>query len=200
MFGNNKKNAAGSGSFMDTYGKTEAVNNVDSLVSDTQIPVTVAAPSGGIIFDTEDGLGSKVGSVPVENYGATMPANMIQQESGESTQPVVGWLVCVKGSAVGKEFRIHSDYNYVGSASGDIVISGDPKISRERHMRLSYVPKTRKYYVSPDVSTNMIYLNGDALLAPAELKNYDEISTGDTTLLFVGFCGEHFGWEDLEKA
>ncbi len=67
-------------------------------------------------------------------------------------------------------------------------------------MRLSYVPKTRKYYVSPDVSTNMIYLNGDALLAPAELKNYDEISTGDTTLLFVGFCGEHFGWEDLEKA
>ena len=206
---NNKKSGKSGGNVIETYGKTEPVAgnpfgvtepiSTANAVNLGEIPVTVPATSG--VIDVTNLISGGVQKPVIDDYEHTVPAGPVQVvHGGEKLQPVVGWLVCIKGANVGKEYRIHSDYNYVGSATGDIVISGDGKISREKHMMITYDPKTRNFYVAPASGANIVYLNGEGLYGGAgKLKNYDEISTGDTTLKFIAFCGENFGWEDIEN-
>jgi hypothetical protein len=39
-----------------------------------------------------------------------------------------------------------------------------------------------------------VYLNDEEVTVPTELKPYDIIELGQTKLMFVPFCGEHFQW------
>jgi hypothetical protein len=41
----------------------------------------------------------------------------------------------------------------------------------------------------------MTYLDDSPLLAPAVLAGGERIRLGQTLLLFVPFCGEHFDWD-----
>lgn len=207
MFGN-KKNAKVGNTFADGFGRTENFENNAGPFGPGP-GVTEPLPGGGAI-NFEGGPGPTIpateslnGNGPfaprVEPFSKTEAANVIINPVGEAVQPVVGWLVCVKGSNLGKEFRIHSDYNYVGSSNGDIIIPGDQKISREKHMMITYDPQDRKFYISTASGANIIRLNSKALIGGgAELNNYDIIETGDSAFLFIGFCGEKFGWEDVK--
>lgn len=191
--------------YVETIGKTEPVagihteplkgKTIDPYVYVPQtIPVNNGFENRGLIdipnLDPDS---------PPDSYQGTVPVNIITTPTGEEILPVVGWLVCVEGPNMGKEFRIHSDYNYVGSNQGDLIIPGDPKISRQNHMAITYDPEERKFYISPGTGRNIIRLNKTALAANgyAELKNYDVIRTGDSAFMFIGLCGEHFGWDDL---
>lgn len=211
--GKDKKNKAGN-VVIENYGKTEPVPNGGFIATEPLInsniglnigevgPTVAADGSMGNIFEPNDPLGGLGGGNNTggifERYGETVPANMLTKDDGEKVQPVVGWLVCTKGSNVGREFRIHSGYNYVGSANGDIIIKGDDSISRERHMMISYDPKSRKFYVGPASGANIVYLNDEGLFGGAkQMKNYDVISTGDTSLMFIGFCGPEFSWDNV---
>lgn len=203
MFGN-KKNSKGSSNntpaSYEGYGKTEPVTNGEAggmfFGNSGMDPISKTVPATDpILFNSPE-------PVPdpgvIEPFGVTSPANFIQMDNGTVVQPVVGWLVCIKGVNLGKEYRLHSDYNYVGSVSGDIVIQGDPKISRERHMVIMYDPENRTFAVSPAAGANIVRLNDKGLVGTAaELKNYDVIRTGDSSFMFIGFCGEKFGWEQV---
>ena len=207
-----KKNNKAGGNVIESYGKTEPVTGNPfgqtepifpaGAVNLGEIPPTMPATSGVVDIPDIFGNGPKPGAPVIEEYKFTEPAGPVFMASGgEKLQPVVGWLVCIKGADVGKEYRIHSDYNYVGSAAGDIVITGDPKISREKHMLITFDPETRCFYVAPASGANIVRLNDKGLVGGAEqLKNYDVIRTGDTSLMFIGFCGTEFGWEDLDNA
>ena len=195
--------------FADGFGKTENFDSSPSGLYGSVPGATEPLPGGGV-----PGLDVNIGpTIPstvnldndgpfrpkVESFGKTEAANVILNNSGEKVLPVVGWLVCIKGANVGKEFRIHSDYNYVGSEKGDIVIPSDNKISRENHMIVTFDPQDRKFYVSTASGANIIRLNDKALIGGgAELKNYDVIRTGDSAFMFIGFCSEQFGWDDVE--
>lgn len=210
MFGsnNNKKNGKNVGNVIESYGKTEPVSGNPfgqtepifggGAMSLGEIPPTMPAAGMGFV-DIPGPMDQGTVTTPIQDYGPTAPAEELFTDfGGEKVRPVVGWLVCVKGANVGKEYRIHSDYNYVGSAYGDIVILGDPKISREKHMLITYDPENRKFYVAPASGANIVRLNDKSLVGGAEeLKNYDVIRTGDTSLMFIAFCGPEFGWEDL---
>lgn len=202
MFGKKKSITNFDGNtFSDGFGKTEPVRGFVQ----TETP-PVGMPSSAAVGTTipvhlidTDRLFGQIRTSEPEEYGATVPANVIVNSGGE-VKPVVGWLVGIKGINVGKDFRIHSDYNYIGSAAGDIIITGDPKISRERHMMITYDPKDREFYVSPAEGANIIRLNGKALIGGgSKLKDYDVISTGDSEFMFVSFCSEMFGWEQIEN-
>lgn len=213
MFNNNKKNSKVGNTFADGFGRTENFESSSSFGSFGNAPaspgMTEPLPGGGALH-FEGNLGPTMPSTDalkdnsvfhhrVDNFGKTEAANVIVNTGGESVLPVVGWLVCIKGSNIGKEFRIHSDYNYLGSSSGDIVIPGDKKISREKHMIITYDPMDRKFYVATASGANIIRLNNKALVGGgAELNNYDVISTGDSSFMFIGFCGEKFGWDDVK--
>ena len=111
-------------------------------------------------------------------------------------EPVVGWLVCVKGPAIGKDFKLKSEKNFIGRGNNmDVCIQADNGISRDNHATVSYNPKTNKFMVAPGDGHGLVYLNGNEVFAPTELHRGDCIEMGETTLAFVPFCGEDFQWQ-----
>lgn len=116
------------------------------------------------------------------------------------TDPVVGWLVCVKGAHFGEDFRIKSGRNFIGrSGSMDISLCSDISVSREKHAILTYDPKGNEFIIQPGESTELCYLNEKIILVPMELKPYDTICLGETELMFVPFCGQKFNWNKIEN-
>lgn len=110
-------------------------------------------------------------------------------------EPVVGWLVCSEGGDRGRDFRLHSEKNYIGrSEKMDICLRSDQAVSRENHAIVSYNPKNGVFKVHPGEGRGMVYLNGDDVDTPRELTPYDIIELGETKLVFVPFCGDKFQW------
>lgn len=119
---------------------------------------------------------------------------LIQSDMG--IDPVVGWLVCVGGKEKGRDYRIHSDNNYIGrSEKMDICIRGDETISRENQAVITYDTNDNNYYFSPGDGRTIVRVNGKAIFQTVELKAYDRIVIGKTELLFMSLCGENFEWE-----
>jgi hypothetical protein len=110
--------------------------------------------------------------------------------------PVVGWLICIEGTEKGRDFRIHSEKNFIGrSDKMDISIAGDHSISRENHAIVSYNPKKMNFRIYPGDSRGLVYLNDEEVINPEELQPYDVIELGQTKLMFIPFCGQHFQWK-----
>lgn len=115
--------------------------------------------------------------------------------------PVVGWLVCIEGPERGRDYRLHTERNFIGrDPSMDVAITGDPSISRANHAVISYNPKRHTFRLAPGDSRGLAYLNDEEVIAPVALAPYDRIELGETTLLFIPFCGERFVWPIEEKA
>ena len=109
---------------------------------------------------------------------------------------VCGWIVCVAGPRRGKDYKIMAGKNFVGRADDmDIQILGDNKISRRNHCVIVYDTKQRKTVMLPGDSNGIVYLNGEAVYVPTDLKEYDVIEMGESQFLLIPFCGEHFSWE-----
>ncbi len=119
-------------------------------------------------------------------------------------EPVVGWLACVEGADKGKSYELYAKINTIGrSSENDVCIQGDATISRKNHARLAYDPKHNNFRLIPDDSTNNIYLKEEPIYTPALLNAYDVIEFGQSKLIFVPLCCEHFRWDagnDEEKA
>ncbi len=119
-------------------------------------------------------------------------------ESG--LEPVVGWLVAIKGPAKGRDYRITPERNFIGrSEAMDISILNDETISRDNHAVISYNPKNLSFRLFPGESKRLVFLNNEEVITPEVLEPYDAIELGETTLLFVPFCGEHFQWRQGEE-
>lgn len=121
--------------------------------------------------------------------------NLLYQE----VEPVCGWLVCIEGTRVGKDYKIKSGKNFIGRADDmDIQIIGDNHIASRNHAIVVYDPKKKNNVLLPGDSSGIAYLNGEPAYMPTELSAYDVIELGKSKFLFVPFCGEHFEWEDNE--
>lgn len=108
---------------------------------------------------------------------------------------VTGWLVCVNGKKRGKDFRIHSEKNFIGrSKSNDICLDFDETVSRECSAILTYDSRTNKFWLQYGDGKGIIYLNDNLVLVPAELKDNDIITVGKTELMFMSFCNGNFKW------
>jgi hypothetical protein len=127
---------------------------------------------------------------PVE--GVTVP---VWNRRLGNIDPVVGWLVCIEGPDCGRDYRIHTEQNFIGRApTMDIAITGDPGIGRDRHAMVSYNPKRHSFRVSGGESRGLVYVNEEEVLGAVELHPYDVIELGVTKLLFIPLCGERFTW------
>lgn len=110
--------------------------------------------------------------------------------------PVVGWLVCIEGPEKGRDFRLHSEKNFIGrSEKMDVAIVGDESVSRENHATVSFNPKKNLFRIFPGDSRGLVYLNDEEVITPVELKPFDVIEMGQTRLLFIPFCGDNFSWQ-----
>lgn len=145
-----------------------------------------------------------------EPLAVTVPETE-KTESGQETvgyfqgsiglEPVVGWLVCVKGNHFGEDFRLKVGRNFIGRAAGmDVVLSGDSSVSRDKHAVILYEPKNNMFIVQPGDARELFYLNDAVVLNSVEMKAYDSLQVGDSTLMLVPFCAAgKFSWDDVEK-
>ena len=144
--------------------------------------------------------------MPVRPEDGSGPAGPEKPERGQKTvavieqktgiNPVVGWMVCVDGEGRGKDYHLHGGNNFIGrNPSMDICLERDKAVSRENHGTISYDDRHKAYYAAPGTGQNIIYLNGKPLLMIQELKAYDRLEVGNTTLMFIPLCGEEFQWE-----
>ena len=115
----------------------------------------------------------------------------------EGIDPVTGWLVCIEGPQMGRDYRILSEKNFIGrSEDMHIRIIGDNTISKRNHAVIVYDHKKRNFFLLPGDASGLAYLNNEAVYTPTELSAYDVIQLGRSLFLFIPLCGVHFEWEN----
>lgn len=189
-----------------SFGATTAPNVVGGGVSATGDPFGPTAPPSGN-SGYADNMG---GTIPVKPYEEGNRAESmeptqigginggIRSEDGSSVDPVCGWLVCIDGPEKGTDFRVHNGYNYIGREIGDIHISNDLQISREKHAMIAYDADDNAFYFGPADGRNIIKLNGRSVFNAEQIHAYDVIKIGTTKLLFVPLCSDQFTWKQGE--
>lgn len=126
-----------------------------------------------------------------------------ENQQDASNDPVVGWLVVVKGPGRGNFVRLGYGMNTIGrDASQRACLNfGDEGISRLNHARLFYDPRARRFAIAPGDGVNLTYVvspggTSEALMTPTELQTGFTLQMGETELRFVPLCGPDFDWQD----
>ena len=136
------------------------------------------------------------GAVMTEAYGEDVEE--YEKTIGIFTDPsnnilTAGWLVCMTGAEKGKSYVIASGRNFAGrSLDMDIVITGDPYVSREKHFSIVYDPKQVSFYLIS--GEGPVYLNEEPVIGVKELKDGDYILIGSNEYAFVPFCKKGREW------
>jgi len=172
--------------------------------------VSPSTPADDVLHSREDsGLDWRLDAY-IRTQEASAAADIGETEiddefsvGAETLRPVVGWLVCIQGVCKGKDFRLHSDRNYIGRSNGgnkmDVDIP-DSKITRGANIQIAYDPVSRGFYAAACTGVQQnSYYNGRLLMGDREMKAGDRLKLGATELIFVPLCGENFVWEDGEQ-
>lgn len=165
------------------------------------IDVTDEATSSEAPREKKQSLEESLRSAVEESDGRTVGFFSL----GNSTEPtnadpVVGWLVCVKGKHFGESFQIVAGRNSVGrGATNKISIRDDNSVSREKHTWITYDPKHRVFFIQPGESSGLSYLNGGTVMETKKMAARDQIEIGDGIYLLIPLCDESFSWEDYIK-
>lgn len=125
------------------------------------------------------------------------PRPAMQVSAGEAFNPVVGWLVSIDGPAKGRDYKIRSGMNEVAREEDpevDLVIAGDPTISKRNHALIQYDPDDNGFYLIR-LKNDAVKVNEAAVKRPIRLNAYDVLQLGSTRLVFVPLCSEKFQWD-----
>lgn len=135
---------------------------------------------------------------PARSAGAPSGSADAAAPGDASLDPVVGWLVVIKGPGRGNALRLGHGWNTMGRDAGQRVRLdfGDAQISRVNHAKFLYDPRARKFTITQGDGLNPTYVRGEALIAPTEINTHDVIQVGETELMFVALCGKDFDWQD----
>ena len=113
-------------------------------------------------------------------------------------QPVAGWLVCVQGPSLGRDYRLVAGRNSIGrDSSNPIAINEDRSISRAKHAVVTYDPHSNSFFIQPGESSELCYVNREVVLESMPLKTDDIITVGKTSLMFLPCCSDRFTWDLL---
>ncbi len=108
---------------------------------------------------------------------------------------VTGWLVCCEGANKGRDYRLFSGFNRIGtSADSEVCLTGDSLIGEKSHCAVVYDRKSNRFFVTPGRET-LTYLNGELLKSSAGLKMNDILQLGSTKLEFIPYCGGTKSWD-----
>lgn len=173
-----------------------AVNSFEPSFPTDTVPV-------GMQF-TPNGPTQKLNSNPNENKTQNLDEAFADSTctvakfsvGANGKEPVVGWLVAVEGKHKGEDFRLKAGNNFIGrDRTMDVVLSNDNSVSRNKHAIITYDPMGNVFIVRGGESHELSYLNGQILLEPKVINNYDKLLIGNTTLMFISLVGDKFTWE-----
>ncbi len=112
-------------------------------------------------------------------------------------EPVVGWLVAIKGVHTGESFPLFTGRCSIGrSPQNRVIIDGDKTISRDKHAWIIYEPRNREFWLQAGMESGLTYHNDENLMDRVKLKGRDKIDMGKSSFLFVPLCDGTFSWED----
>lgn len=121
----------------------------------------------------------------------------------ETVDPVVGWVVCVKGQYFGQSFALKSGKNKMGRSSEmDVKLLNDESVSRTCVATIVFDTRTAGFSIIPGESDSLCYVNNEALYERMALNGFEEIELGDSEqnkFIFVPLCGERFDWKQYKK-
>lgn len=121
-------------------------------------------------------------------------------KSGER-EPCVGWLCGVSGPYRGRSFELKAGGNFIGRApDNDIVLAEDNRVSRHKHARVAFEPRTGEFYIEVGESSGLAYRNGENILHHAALSVNDVIEIGGGSYIFVPLCSSDFSWDHYPQA
>ena len=112
-----------------------------------------------------------------------------------NSNPVIGWLVGIKGAHKGRSYEVKQGRNFIGrSTAMDICLSGNSKISRDRHAIITYDPRSKKCFLQPDETRDLIYINDELLFGPMPMKHNDVIVLADEEFVFLPLQCDKADW------
>jgi len=115
----------------------------------------------------------------------------------DEIEPVVGWIVCVKGAHMGEDFRLKAGRNTLGRAANmDVALTKEGSISRDRHAMIIYDPLQKSFLLQSGGGNGLTYLNEKLVLSYEELHAFDRIMLGRAEFRFIPFCGPEFSWDN----
>lgn len=108
--------------------------------------------------------------------------------------PVVGWLVCVRGAERGRDWRLHAGRNFVGRhpASG-IALADDEHISRQDHCSIVFEPRQSAFVLARGQGDGVL-VNGERLENTRELRGGEVLVMGASEFVFIPFCTKERTW------
>ena len=108
--------------------------------------------------------------------------------------PVVGWLVCVKGKEAGRDYRLHAGRNFIGRAlSMDVCLADDESVSREDHCSLVFEPNQGVFLLARGRGDGVM-VEGERLAESRILEGDETIEIGGSAFVFVPFCRKGRLW------
>lgn len=113
-------------------------------------------------------------------------------------EPVVGWIVVIKGPGRGASREIFAGRNAIGSDPDQLIPIdfGDPAIARRGHAFIVYDNEGREFFIEDGKQKELVRLNGHLLSETRQIHHHDEIRIGQTTMKLVCLCGPEFDWAD----
>jgi len=185
---------------------TRAIRFDGGTAGKTGIPVEFGPASAAGTFDRTiaPGTGANIDNIGKTEIPDYMKERMAKEEKDRTVavfkkkygmDPVVGWLVCIEGPEKGRDYRLYNRINTIGRAEGnDVVLASEQTVSQRNHARLAYDEKHNNFQIIPGEGHNIMYVNDAPLYIPQLLHAYDVLEFGDTKLIFVPLCSEHFKW------
>ncbi len=112
--------------------------------------------------------------------GSKTQAIDISSMVDDRAQDVVGWVVCLNGALRGRDFRLVTGRNVLGTAADCDIVVTDPYLS-SKHMAIRH--ENGRFTLIDLDSTNGTFLN-DRRCSKEELIDNDKIRIGRTELKF----------------
>lgn len=160
-------------------------------------PTTPTMPSSRDLPGREGRRSTITAARTIIDDGVELPSF---ERNEQRNRRVVGWMVGIKGACRGIDFRLHEGKNYIGRDPRCEVNVEDLKVSAGNVAQVVFDPRSKRFFSSDcDGTATICYQNEEPLLGRNEIKIYDRIELGDSTLLFVPLCGEAFTWQDEEN-
>lgn len=149
--------------------------------------------------DEKETKGSLAQAVAETNPVADM-VTVARYNFSDEINPVVGWLIAVKGEYKGSAFILNSGNNNIGrSLTNAVALAKERTVSRERHASIIFDPDNNKFFIKPGESSGLTYVNNELLLSVRELNSWDKIRLGAVEFVFVPLCSEYFSWDEYSE-
>lgn len=145
-------------------------------------------------FDYREKRADDIGKTIMVQYGQGEGENIPQGSC--MTEPVAGWLVCIKGRYLGQSFVIKAGKSILGrNADSDICIE-ESTVSHEQAL-IMFEPRTQQFYLKGMEKAAFMYVNKEPIMDRIQLNSYDCIEIGEkTAFIFIPLCGERFDWKN----